>query len=563
LVHPGKDLDSWQLFVDPDEMTQGQLLWALLTYAYVLFTAANMIGDSSELLLLVPSMAPMVGSVVLPVLGAVPDGMMVLFSGLGPDAQSQVSVGVGALAGSTVMLLTATWFFGMLGGRVDIVDGACQYKPAAGKSKLTDGSMSWTKTGVEVQGLIAANAKIMIATSLLYLIIQVPATIAESRGLSEKEQAAFENQWSLVGAVACFLAFVAYLREQMTDDEGGGHLTNQRITDKIIAAVNTKEISLVSALGKFWAQEKGGKSPKGGSRDGKLGTSLLDKLDKEQTERLKKILKACFSRYDVNNDSTIDYIEFTALLKDLKVFVSTEMTSDQFKKADLDESGYINFEEFVQCVANCACFWEQNRLDKNAASTAPSFEDNVDDAEESEEEGEDVPEDLADLTVEEQQAAIKSRAFRGMFIGTMFVLVFSDPMVDVLAEVGVRTDIPAFYVSFVLAPLASNASELVAAYNYASKRTKNAMTISLCTLEGAACMNNTFCLCIFYALIYCKSLAWEFTAETACIVIVQWIMGYIALSYTVMPFGLGFLICALYPLSLALVWTLENIYGFD
>ena len=28
------------------------------------------------------------------------------FSGLGPDAQSQLSVGVGALAGSTIMLLT-------------------------------------------------------------------------------------------------------------------------------------------------------------------------------------------------------------------------------------------------------------------------------------------------------------------------------------------------------------------------------------------------------------------------------------------------------------------------
>ena len=33
-------------------------------------------------------------------------GAIMLFSGLGPDAQSQLSVGVGALAGSTIMLLT-------------------------------------------------------------------------------------------------------------------------------------------------------------------------------------------------------------------------------------------------------------------------------------------------------------------------------------------------------------------------------------------------------------------------------------------------------------------------
>ena len=65
-----------------------------------------MISDGSELLLLIPSVAGLVGSVVLPVLGAVPDGAIVLFSGIGPDAQEQLTIGIGALAGSTIMLLT-------------------------------------------------------------------------------------------------------------------------------------------------------------------------------------------------------------------------------------------------------------------------------------------------------------------------------------------------------------------------------------------------------------------------------------------------------------------------
>lgn len=72
-------------------------------------SASNMISDGSELLLLVPAVAGIVGSVVLPVLGAVPDGAIVLFSGMGDDAQNQLSVGVGALAGSTIMLLTIPW----------------------------------------------------------------------------------------------------------------------------------------------------------------------------------------------------------------------------------------------------------------------------------------------------------------------------------------------------------------------------------------------------------------------------------------------------------------------
>lgn len=58
---------------------------------------------------------------------AVPDGMIVLFSGMGPGAQEQLNVGVGALAGSTVMLITVPWLLSVYAGRVDIEvwGGAC------------------------------------------------------------------------------------------------------------------------------------------------------------------------------------------------------------------------------------------------------------------------------------------------------------------------------------------------------------------------------------------------------------------------------------------------------
>lgn len=40
-------------------------------------------------------------------------------------------------------------------------------------------------------------------------------------------------------------------------------------------------------------------------------------------------------------------------------------------------------------------------------------------------------------------------------------------------------------------------------------------------LQGAACMNNTFCLGVFMFLIYFKSLAWEYNAETVSILAVE------------------------------------------
>jgi hypothetical protein len=60
--------------IEPSEVGLTGLVWLFLSYGYALFYAANLIGEGSELLLLVPSMAGLVGGVVLPLLGAVPDG---------------------------------------------------------------------------------------------------------------------------------------------------------------------------------------------------------------------------------------------------------------------------------------------------------------------------------------------------------------------------------------------------------------------------------------------------------------------------------------------------------
>merc|ERR1712162_5928 len=81
-----------------------------------------------------------------------------------------------------------------------------------------------------------------------------------------------------------------------------------------------------------------------------------------------------------------------------------------------------------------------------------------------------VPEDIQDLSPADQQKVIKSRAAQKLFLGTALVVVFSDPMVDVMSEIGVRTGVPAFYVSFLLAPLASNASELLASITTRARR---------------------------------------------------------------------------------------------
>ena len=70
-----------------------------------------------------------------------------LFSGLGSieKAQETLSVGVGALAGSTIMLMTIPWFISVFAGRVNM-DGPNKTPNYFGRPKLS--SRSLTKTGV-------------------------------------------------------------------------------------------------------------------------------------------------------------------------------------------------------------------------------------------------------------------------------------------------------------------------------------------------------------------------------------------------------------------------------
>ena len=71
----------------------------MLFYAAVLGAAAKFISDGAEMLLDFGFPPSIIGGVVLPVMGAVPDCAIIVASGMGADAQKKLSVGMGTLAG--------------------------------------------------------------------------------------------------------------------------------------------------------------------------------------------------------------------------------------------------------------------------------------------------------------------------------------------------------------------------------------------------------------------------------------------------------------------------------
>jgi len=187
-------------------------------YGLVLGFAAKTIADGSELLLeLFPNWSSVIGGLLLPVLGAVPDSVMILMSGINgtpQEAQTQLAVGVGTLAGSTIMLLTVPWTASLFVGRSDIIHNGQRIV----KKRLTHTSLcekeAWLKSGIEVDHDTTINARIALGASITFLLVQVVAFFYLQDD-TDPNGAQIEETMSLVGMIVCGVGFLAYCAYQV------------------------------------------------------------------------------------------------------------------------------------------------------------------------------------------------------------------------------------------------------------------------------------------------------------------------------------------------------------
>ena len=239
--HTGKIISELDCSFGNEGWSQGliQTLSIMCAYGLILYNASNMLSNGSELLLLVPSISGIVGSVVLPVLGAVPDGAIMLFSGLGDAAQENITVGVGTLAGSTIMLLTIPWSLSILLGAVPVDGGVAVYSRR--QEKVNPCALS--SFGVSPDATIRSNAYVMVATALLYLVIQGPAfQYATKPEYLEPPKSAVashtEHGFALAGLMLTTAAFVGYLVLMVRQSQQSSPVREYRVTAVALKALD-------------------------------------------------------------------------------------------------------------------------------------------------------------------------------------------------------------------------------------------------------------------------------------------------------------------------------------
>ena len=139
-----------------------------------------------------------------------------------PDAEREaaeaeaLSKMTASLAGSTIMLLTVPWGLAIIYGRVPIgANGQALYGKAKRNSMHSrPAGSSMMDYGVTPRETIRTNAFLMVATSLIYLVIQGPAFAYAKEPNEPSVQGAVastEHWYALIGLILASISFFAYI----------------------------------------------------------------------------------------------------------------------------------------------------------------------------------------------------------------------------------------------------------------------------------------------------------------------------------------------------------------
>ncbi|KAM5586192.1 sodium/calcium exchanger NCL [Rosa sericea] len=502
-------------------------LFLIIVYGGLMYLAATYLSKGSELLLEI--LGPgIIGGLFLPILGALPDAMLILVSGLSGStetAQDQVSVGMGLLAGSTVMLITVVWGSCVFIGKCDIENNI------AVDNKDTK-KLSLTGSGVTTDTLTKYSAIIMAVSVIPFIVVQLPQLLSST----------YLRQLAvLIGLVLSLALLISYCMYQVFQPW---------IQRRRLAYAKHKHV--ISGLLKD------------------LKKRALGRLLHDNGELNEEVVEKLFDTIDMNRDKHLSLSELRALMVGIR-FDEIELDKDDaadkvMKDFDTSHDSQISLREFKAGIQK----WlnEAKHAGNSTSYSGSRTEKILDDFHEQTKKehqlivrGEEQSDEVVEGVDNPKKTSIKAGLM--LLAGTLIAAAFADPLVDAVDNFSDATSIPTFFISFIALPLATNSSEAVSAIIFASRKKKRTASLTFSELYGAVTMNNVLCLSVFLALVYVRGLTWDFSAEVLVIVIVCVVMGVFGGLRTTFPLWTTSIAYLLYPFSLVLVYVLDYIFGWS
>ncbi|CAD6240398.1 unnamed protein product [Miscanthus lutarioriparius] len=496
-------------------------LFLVLTYGFLMYKAATYLSAGSELLLEI--MGPgLVGGLLLPILGALPDALLVLVSGLSgskEEAQSQVHIGMGLLAGSTVFLLTLLW-------GTCVVVGKCDLGPNREAVDGTDTKgFSLTGTGITTDVQTSYAARIMGLSVIPFIIAQFPKMLKTHHG---------QRLAMLLALIVSFLLVLSYCLYQVFQPW---------IQRRKLAYAKHKHV--ISGILKHAQMQS-------------LGRLLND--DGTPNE---DVIRKLFHKIDMDESRSLSRAELHALIVGINFdeveFDRTDAVDKVMADFDTSRNDIVEEEEFVQGMKK----W-LNEAKRNMP-VGGAFSSKFNEYHERTRQEHDQLIDRSDEAVEsvENPGWCITKAVALLLLGAAIAAAFADPLVDAVHNFSNATHIPSFFISFIALPLATNSSEAVSAVIFASRKKQRSCSLTFSEVYGGVTMNNTLCLGVFLALIYFRNLTWDFSSEVLIILLVCVVMALFTSFRTTFPLWTCLVAYMLYPFSLVIVYILDYVFGWS
>ncbi|KAI3895510.1 hypothetical protein MKW92_010186 [Papaver armeniacum] len=258
-------------------------------------------------------------------------------------------------------------------------------------------------------------------------------------------------------------------------------------------------------------------------------------------------IKRLFDRFDIDKDNLISHQELRTLIEGIK-FGKIELDMDDaveelMNELDINGDHMIDKEEFINGFTK---FVEENHPTTGFPDT-PHVK---------------TP---REKVKEVEEGTIENKTKAGCKAGLLLVLgisvlsLLAEPLIEVVQDFSNSVNLPSFFVSFVLLPVATNSRRAVSAIVSASRKNPRTTSLTFSEIYGSVFMNNVLGLIALLSLVYARDLEWNFSAEVLIILVICLIMGLLSSFRTKFPIWISLIAYLLYPLSLLMVYILNSV----
>ncbi|XP_011096401.1 uncharacterized protein LOC105175605 isoform X1 [Sesamum indicum] len=490
------------------------LLFLIVAYEFLLSLGGRYVATGSDLFFKITGPG-IFGASLFQFLGTIPQIVLILVSTLSGSleaAQQRASLGMGLVAGTTVMLLTLIWGTSVVLGSYDLSAAITIDKSGSPKSNLKAGF------GIVTDVETSYTARIMLIALVPFLILLLAKVFNSLSG---------RRVIILIALIVTFVLLFAYIFYQIfqpwIQNRRFEYLMNKYAKDKLLRLFSTNGKPDTRKI-----QDLFNKIDKDGSRSvsaAELRVLLLGvKMDDDDlsTDRdVENILES----FDTSGDGRISQDEF---IKGMTTLVSdiSDQTPDRIKIG-----GGSNSQNNSQL---------QQGLLTNSTGTSTSKLQRV-----------------------SNSWLNYSRALFFVIVGTVMLCALGEPLIKSVVAFSQAANLPSFCVSYLAIPFALNYGAAIQSIASARQKTQKSISLTLSALYGGVYMNNIMGLIVFLAPVYARNLQADSFAEILVVLIICILMTLLTSFRTTFPRWLGYLVLLLYPISLALIFLVTSVLNWS